>query len=250
MELSEGTLQRLRSWLYEDPVGNSHVIYRAYFDPERAHILVDDPSNPQAVVVHHEERKRLALAARNTSGLAELLDALPLGEYHIASLDLDLIPAVEGAMRLDMEDPVWLFRMEKDDFRPTEVCKTSPVTVDHAQMVAKLWWPAGEARDYVRSRIENGLSAGIYVDGDLVAWDMSHHETDKVVMLGFLHVKEPYRGRGYAKTVTSEMCRVVFDRRKIPACQVFEDNEVSLRLTESLGFRRVRQQAWGIGTKV
>ncbi len=250
MELSEEESQRLKGWLYGDPVGNSHVIYRAYFDPEPAHIMVDNPSDPQAVIVHHRERNRLALAARSTSGLVDLLSALPSGEYHMTSLDLDLIPAVEGVMSLDMEEPVWLFKMEKEDFHPTVVCETSPVTVEYAQMVAKHWWPGGEAHDYVRSRIENGLSAGVYTDGDLVAWDMSHHETDKVVMLGFLYVKEPYRGRGYAKTVTTGMCRMVFDRGKVPACQVFEDNEVSLRLTESLGFKRVKRQAWGNGTKV
>lgn len=231
-------------------MGNAQVIYRGFCCPERAEILVDYPSQPQAVVVLDREKGRLALASKNSSRAVELLERLPPGEYHISSVDLDLVPALEAVMDVEMEETVWLFRMERRDFRPHTVCKTQPVTIDDARMIAEHWWPEGNAYEYVRSRIEQGPTEGVYVDNDLVAWDMTHLETDKVVMLGFLHVKEPHRGKGYAKTVATAMCRRVFEMGKIPACQVFQDNEVSLRLTEAIGFRRVKRQAWGKGLKV
>ncbi|MEE9237546.1 MAG: GNAT family N-acetyltransferase [Thermoplasmata archaeon] len=250
MELPPETLRRLRGWLDRDSVGNAHVIYRAFFDPKRGDILVDDPSDPQAVVVHDREGGRLAIAAEDPSDAAALLESLPPGEYRIASIDLNLLPALRRAIQVEMGEPVWVFRMSREDLRPSQVHGTNPVTVEHAKMIAEHWHHGREAYDYVRSRIEDGLSAGVYADGELVAWDMTHLETDKVIMLGFLYVKEAYRGRGYAKTVTTSMCRRVFKLGKTPACQVFQDNEVSMRLTEGMGFRRLKRQIWGKGIKL
>lgn len=239
----------MRDWLERDPVGNAHVIYRAFFHPEPPEILVDDPSRPRAVAVFHRRGDRLTLAAEEAPRLTEVLRRLPPGKYHISSVDLDLVPAIRDVMDVDMEEPVWLFRLYKENFRPYKVRETHPVTVDHARMIAEHWWPEGDAHEYVRSRIQEGLTVGVYVDGELVAWDMTHFETDKVVMMGFLHVKEAYRGRGYAKTVTTAMCEMVFQRGKIPACQVYADNEASMKLTESMGFTRLKRQAWGDGIK-
>jgi ribosomal protein S18 acetylase RimI-like enzyme len=247
--LSRKALQVLRGWLDEDPVVNAHVINRAFFQPAESEILTDDPSDPRAVVVLQREQGRIALAAREPSKLVGALERLPPGEYHISSVDLELVPVMESVMEVKVENPVWLFRMERKDFRPHTVCETRPIPVEHARMIAEHWWPEGDASPYVRSRIEEGLSAGIFVDGDLVAWDLTHFETDRVVMLGFLHVKEAFRGRGYAKTVTTAMCEKVFDEGKIPACQVYTDNEAALKLTEAIGFRRVKRQAWGTGIK-
>jgi RimJ/RimL family protein N-acetyltransferase len=116
-------------------------------------------------------------------------------------------------------------------------------------MIAAHWSPERDTTDYVRRRIEEGITSGLEVDGELVAWDMTHFETDRVVMLGFLHVKEAYRGQGYAKVVTTATAEKVFAKGKIAAAEVFEDNLPSLRLTEGMGFQRVKRQVWGDGVK-
>ncbi|MEE8232586.1 MAG: GNAT family N-acetyltransferase [Thermoplasmata archaeon] len=112
-------------------------------------------------------------------------------------------------------------------------------------MIAALWAPKRDRSAYVRRRIEEGITSGIEMDGELVAWDMTHFETESVVMLGFLHVKEAYRGRGYAKTATTATAEKVFAMGKVAAAEVFEDNQASLRLLEGMGFRRVKRQVWG-----
>ncbi len=249
MQLSPDASHTLRDWLEEDPIGNAFVIHRAFYHPERSEIFVDEESKPRSVVVLQPENRRLALASSDLSTLRMLLEDLPPGKYHLSSVDLDLMPALRDAMKLEPEEPVWLFRTTREEFRPYSTCETRPVDLEDARMVAEHWWLEGDAYDYVRSRIEVGPSEGVYVDGHLVAWDMTHFETDKVVMLGFLHVKEEYRGRGYAKTVTSAMCKRVLDGGKVPICQVFVENEPSMRLTESMGFKRVKQQVWGEGVK-
>ncbi len=246
MELTAGS-PALKAWLDRDPVGNAYLIHRAFFQGGERRILVNNPARPRALVVVGEERR--LVAGGEGAALPALLDDLPAGKYHIAALDVDLLPALEKAMEVETETPAWLFRVEEGDLRPTRGRGTRSVRPEHARMIAERWLGGTEAEAYVRSRIEGGPTAGVYVDGELVAWDMTHLETDRAVMLGFLHVRRRHRGRGFAKTVTTAMCEEVFARGKVAGCHVFEDNEVSLRLTESMGFRRLKRQVWGRGRK-
>lgn len=230
-------------------MGHALVLHFAFGGTEERRIWVDDPDAPRSVAVHHPAAGRLALASDDPGSLVTLLEALPEGEYRLSAVDLGLVPTLERVLEVEMRTPVWLFRLREEDFRPTTVCDTEPVRAEDARLIARTWAPDRDALDYVQSRIEGGTTAGVYVDRKLVAWDLTHFETDRVAMLGFLHVLEPYRGRGYAKTVTTANCRAVFAKGKIPACHVHVDNEPSLGLTEGLGFRKVRQQAWGRAVK-
>lgn len=246
MQLTAGS-PALKAWLDRDPVGNAYLVHRAFFEAGERRVLVDDADRPTAMVVAGAEGR--LVAGGDGDALRGLLQELPSGAYHIAALDVDLLPAVEEVMETETETPAWLFRVEEGALRPTRVQETRPVRPEHAGMIAERWLGGAEAEDYVRARIEGGPTAGIYVDGELVAWDLTHVETDQAAILGFLHVRRPYRGRGFAKTVTTAVCDAVFGAGKIAGCHVFEDNEVSLRLTESMGFQRLKRQVWGRGRK-
>jgi len=87
----------------------------------------------------------------------------------------------------------------------------------------------------------------VRVNGEPVAWYLTHLETEHIVMLGFLYVLEEHRHKGYAKSLSCALIKQAFARGKIPACHVYTDNAPSIRLMESLGFHRVCTQAWGDG---
>jgi predicted GNAT family acetyltransferase len=139
------------------------------------------------------------------------------------------------------------YALDREDFRDTQDQDVRPLDPTFAEKVAKMWAPDWPATNYVRSRIENGLSGAIYVGDEPVAWYLTHHETDAVVVLGFLHVLEDHRRRGYARSLSCALIKQVFAKGKIPACHVYRDNAPSIRLMESLGFYRVCTQAWGDG---
>ncbi len=111
-------------------------------------------------------------------------------------------------------------------------------------MIAKLWEPEWNAASYIRSRLKAGPSVGIF-DGDrLVAWYGTHIVADRVAVMGFLHVQDEYRHRGYARSLSCALSKEIFRGGRIPASHVYVDNDPSLRLMDSLGLRRVRQQAF------
>ena len=249
MEPGEADLHLLDAWLDREPVRYAHVIHMVRLPPEEVRLWVDDRQRPRAVLAVRPETGGLTAAAAPAANLRRLVDLPPAGRYRFTSVDLGLVPYLEEGFETEWGTPVWLYRMAPEDLRPTREAETRPVRPSEADMIAAHWSPNRDRRAYVRRRIEEGITSGIEVDGELVAWDMTHFETDRVVMLGFLHVKEAYRGRGFAKTVTTATAGKVFAKGKVAAAQVFEDNRASLRLTEGMGFRRVGRQIWGEGTR-
>ena len=241
--------ESVRALLEADPVANAVVWNRVYQHPDYRELWVD-ALPPKAVLAVDrasgpEDVTGLVLHGTDVAAARTVLTTIPPGPifFHLTEeWQLGLVEerAVEARPR-----SAWLFEMDADDFADVQAHEARPVDPQWAPMIAKLWEPEWHSEPYVRSRIERGPSAGIYVDGQLVAWSLTHFETDRVLMMGFLHVLEPHRRRGYAKSVGSALAREALRRGKIPILHVYVDNPASLELTPKLGFHRVKRQVWG-----
>src|SRR5206468_1265941 len=78
-----------------------------------------------------------------------------------------------------------------------------PLDPNWAGLVAALWEPEWPAEGYVRRRIEAGPTAAVYDGGRPVAWALTHMVTDRVGIIGMVHVLEAYRRKGLARAVVS-----------------------------------------------
>lgn len=244
--------EAVRDLLRADPVRNGVVIHRVYHHSDFTLLFADALPNPTAVLAlapsgSAEEPHQFALHARSAEAAQSVLRAVPRGACVFHAADEIAFAELRRRIATDWWGEALLYRLDQDSFRDAQKHDVKPVTPESAEMIAKLWAPDWPAAGYVRSRIENGPTAGIYADGELVAWDMTHLETDDVIVMGFLHVLDAHRGKGYAKSASSALAKGILTRGKTPTCHVYTDNEVSIRLTESLGFRRVCLQVWGSG---
>jgi len=242
----------VRALLFREPIRNATVIHRTFNHPDFSLAFADRVPNPLAVLAlkasdHPAAPHQFALHATDTVAALHVLSAVPPGFalYHVA--DELAFPAINKRLRVGWWGEAIYYAMDAKDFRDDQAHETALLDPIYAERVAKVWAPDWPATGYVRSRIEDGPSAAIYVDGEPVAWYLTHLETDHVVMLGFLHVLDAHRRKGYARSLSCAMIRQALARGKTPACHVYTDNEPSIRLMESLGFRRVCTQAWGDG---
>lgn len=64
--------------------------------------------------------------------------------------------------------------------------------------------------------------------------------------MGMLEVFEPYRRRGIARALEKYLINRTLEKGHTPYCQIFTDNEVSLRLQEKLGLRICRKKIYWI----
>jgi len=239
----------VRAFLETDPIATSTVWDRVYQQPAYTDVRLDGLP-PKAVLAMSPGRPGrgpagIALHATDVAAARDLVGAIPAGpvfmhltqEWALALLELR---AAELQAR-----PAWLHALDPKDFVELQRHEVRPVDPAWAGRIAQLWEPDWPSEAYVRRRIEAGPSAAVVVDGEPVAWAMTHHETPWVGMMGFLHVVEEHRGKGYAKSVGSALAKEILRRGKVPALHVYADNVPSLRLSEKLGFHRVTRQVWG-----
>lgn len=242
----------LRPFLRLDPLRNATVIHRMFHHPDFTFAFADALPEPRAVLAlapsdSPDRPHQFALHAVDAVAGRRVLGAVPPGFclYHIAD-DLAFAP-VRERFRVGWWGDAVYFAMEPEDFHDGQAHEVQRLRPEHAEKVAKIWAPDWPAAGYVRSRIESGPTGAIYEGGEPVAWYLTHLETDDVVMLGFLHVLEAHRRKGFARSLSSALIREILVKGKTPACHVYTDNDASIRLMESLGFYRVCIQAWGDG---
>jgi len=242
--------ERVRRLLYSNPIENARMIYSTFFGGRDFVIYVDNLTRPKGVMTISLRRPNLvSMYCRSEKAAKDLLNSLESGKkYHFHSIPQEIVPLIQERFHPESRKHCYLFSLAKKDFKDEQRHEVRPLSTRDAETVSA-YWETNDALDYIRWRLKDGLSAGIFLNGELVAWDATHFETDVVVMLGFLHVKEKYRGFGYAKSVTSAMCKAVFDKGKMPVCYVYTDNLPSIKLTEEIGFKRVAEHYWMDGVK-
>jgi len=94
--------------------------------------------------------------------------------------------------------------------------------------------------EYIQERIDNGISAGIFEDGKLVAWGLSHDDN----ALGFLYVLPEYRKKGYAQDITSYLIKLKRKMDKDIFLNVEKGNRKSESLVRKMGFMYDREISW------
>jgi 8-oxo-dGTP diphosphatase len=94
--------------------------------------------------------------------------------------------------------------------------------------------------DYIKERIETGISGGIFEDEKLVAWGLTHDDG----ALGFLHVLPDFRRKGLG----SEIVKYLINKKRSYNEPVFAniepDNIKAINLVEKLGFVFDREIYW------
>ena len=189
----------------------------------------------------------IAMHALRPDDAGELLAAWPTGPVFVHLTDEWMRPLAESrADQLEL-NRFWLFRLDAQDFVEHEAAGVRSLGPEWATLVAHHWSPGWDATAYVRSRMDAGPALAIFDGGTPVAWVLTHAETPTVSVIGFIHVLDPYRRRGYALSLTSAIVKNVLRRGKIPALHVQTENTASLDLVEKLGFRRLRRQLFGEG---
>jgi len=93
---------------------------------------------------------------------------------------------------------------------------------------------------YIRERIEADCSAGILIEGELAAWGLTHDDG----AVGFIHVRENFRKRGYARLVMQQLIREKRENKRDIFLNVEPDNLKAKKLFYSLGFEFDRMISW------
>ena len=241
----------VKKLLDADPVGTAFVWERGLRpDAPTAAFTVGAPPRAALGIVRPAwagGSSGVAMHAFRPDDAGELLAALPRGPVFVHLTDEWMAPLAESRVdQLDL-NRFWLFRLEARDFVDHEAAGVRSLGPEWASRVAHHWSPGWDATAYVRSRMDAGPAMAVFDGGTPVAWVLTHVESPTVSLIGFIHVLDPYRRRGYALSLTSAIVKDILRRGKIPALHVQTENTASLDLVRKLGFRRLRRQLFGEG---
>lgn len=241
----------VKKFLDADPVGTAFVWERG-LRPDAPTTAFSIGSPPRAVLgivrpPWADGASGVAMHAVRPDDAGELLAAWPRGPVFVHLTDewMGLL-AESRADQLDL-NRFWLFRLERRDFVDHEAAGVRSLGREWAALVAHHWSPGWDPTAYIRSRMDAGPAFAIFDGGRPVAWVLTHVETPTVSVIGFIHVLDPYRRRGYAQSLTSAIVKDVLRRGKVPALHVQMENTASLDLVRKLGFQTVRRQLFGEG---
>ncbi|SHK52321.1 FR47-like protein [Clostridium cavendishii DSM 21758] len=90
--------------------------------------------------------------------------------------------------------------------------------------------------DYLKDRIENGLSLAIEEDNKIVGFSITHDDG----AMGFMTVLKEYRRKNYAYYITVAMARKIREKGNLPFAHIEESNEKSMNLALKSGFEKYK----------
>lgn len=93
---------------------------------------------------------------------------------------------------------------------------------------------------YIEDRLRKDVSAGILVNNTLVAWGFTHDDG----ALGFLHVLEGYRNKGYGMNILLGLIHKRKETKRPVFGNIVPGNEASTRLVKKLGFQLDCKSSW------
>lgn len=96
------------------------------------------------------------------------------------------------------------------------------------------------SKAYIKERIRADCSTGIILNGELAAWGLTHDDG----ALGFIHVRENFRKRGFARLIMQQLIRDKRESKKDIFLNVEPDNLKAKKLFYSLGFEFDRLISW------
>ncbi len=236
-----------RAFLDSDPVGNAVVWDRAFLQPGYD-VYVEGRPLRGLIAVHPMGQPGganfVALHALDGPAAGALAEWVPSGFTIVHLTEEFPLPIVAARATEFNPRAAWLFHLDRRDFIDRPDDRVRPLVPEWAGRVARLWQPDWPAEPYVRRRIEEGPTAAIYVDGEPVAWALTHLVTDRAGNIGMVHVLERHRRQGLARAVVAAVSRDLFRLGKIPTLHAYADNRASLALFPTLGFQKLKRQVW------
>ncbi len=173
------------------------------------------------------------LFTEKTESAREYLSSLEPGKEHrFAALASRYIEFLKCGRKTLWEQHCIRFFLDRKNFQNIQKHKTEPLRAEHADLVAR-HWENKDSKPYVLERIIHGPTVAVYENGEPVSWALTHEDGQ----MGFMYTMETCRGKGYARTITSAMSKIIFEQGEIPFLHVLKKNYPAAELVTRSGFQ-------------
>jgi 8-oxo-dGTP diphosphatase len=235
MDRSE--IERLISDLAVDEIRNCSILNFVRenrvqsIDRVGGSVLVRGRSDQDWVYASSSDPSELRLLARRLSE----------GDDHYAAIEPWMVPILRRDRDVAWNLPMVRFTLPDSVALPDVEGATEPLSPDDASSVYEHSnYAEFISLDYARSRILAGPAVGVRENGVLVAWAMTQDDG----AMGFLHVIDQYRKRGFGRRITIALAAELRRRGRRPFAYISETNAPAISLVTTLGFESGEAIQW------
>ncbi|HAJ98947.1 MAG TPA: hypothetical protein DCM62_02870 [Bacteroidales bacterium] len=181
------------------------------------------------------------LCGQNPEDLIEVLQKFAFATLYFANVENWMLPAITQTHRIDWKLTTHRFFLPdtKDVLQPT--MEYASLDISMAETIYRLSaYKDFTSVAYIKDRLSKDISAGIWQNGELVGWGLTHDDNS----LGFLNVLPQWQGKGLGENL---MKALILQKRNqnLPVFVNIEPHNVqSLNLVQKLGFVFDRQVSW------
>lgn len=214
-----------------------NMIYFMSQHPAVYDLTLDD----SRLYIGMSDRPWIYLDSSDPGTLRELIKSIPNTYNNYAVIEDWMLPIIDPdhlrfrelvCERFYLPETIPLPEI-KSDVHPLDIEDAAIIQATHAY---------GEYTDlnYVTSRIKNGHHAGLKVNGELVAWAITHDDG----AIGFLYVKPEFRGSGLGKDLSAFIIKNLRSENLPVYVHIEKDNKASMTLVTNMGFVHDRTVRW------
>jgi ribosomal protein S18 acetylase RimI-like enzyme len=225
------------SLLKEDPIWGAYAI--ADLDPDRVDACEFWVAEDSFVLIYHGLNPPHLFAYGNPIHLEGLFHHVPNQEYQYALLPIHLT-MLRDRLQLSTRNEMWRMNLAHPDKLERDIEQVKPLdsaSIGQIEQLAKSNADFPDAFDPLQ--IQDGHFYGIEIKEALVAMAGTHVVSDRgrVAAVGNVFTLGQYRGRGYAKRVSSAVCKSLIDTGiKLIVLNVEMDNPAAIQAYQAIGF--------------
>ena len=231
------SIERALEILDHDRIRNANIInFMKDYPIERMEI-----EGKSVLVKGRSDKDWRYISSESEPEFEKLTGRLIPEEKYFAVLEDWMVDSISRSKKLEWKMSCQRLYFPEEVRLPEVPINPIPLKPEHADYIyEKYGYKAYSDVKYIRERILMGPSLGIFQEGILVGWIMTHDDG----AIGILQVLKDYRRLGYATALLLRMIDAVRNKGGIPFVQIEESNAASMNLSLKLGFRKDRNVSW------
>lgn len=204
-------------------------------------ILVDDIDNPNGMIFRNGYWN--VVYSDDDIISKKLLNSLKKGERGFAGVLIKYYDMMKHNKNIDWDEICHLYYIDEDNFKiPNIKHNVESLRLEDAETVNKYYTYKDEnSLEYIKKCILERETSCIFDEfGRPISWAVIREDGS----MGIMYTKKEHRGKGLAISVTWDLIRKVRDNGDIPYVHIVHGNEASVKLAESIGFKKYGDIAW------
>lgn len=181
------------------------------------------------------------LCGDNPEDLLSLLDKFGFETLYFANVEEWMLPVLTHARKIEWKLTTHRYYLpDQKTVEPPDFL-FKPLDPSMAQYIfAHSAYKDFTSEKYIKERLQKDVSAGIWIEGELAGWGLTHDDTS----LGLLHVIPQYRGQGLGESLLRFLVMEKQAKKKNVFVNVEPHNHQSINLVKKLGFSFDREVSW------